>query len=32
MLSAGTAMFPKGVIESPGKDQKIGAEPERRNL
>jgi len=29
MLSTGTAMFPKDVIESLGKDQEIGAEPER---
>jgi hypothetical protein len=31
MLSARTVMFPKGVIESVGKDQEISADPERRN-
>jgi hypothetical protein len=32
MLSAGTVMFPKDVIESPGKEQEISADPERRNV
>jgi len=32
MLSAGTVMFPKDVIESLGKDQEISADPERRNV
>jgi hypothetical protein len=32
MLSARTAMLPKGVIESLGKDQEISADPERRNV
>jgi len=32
MLSAGTAMFPKDVIEPLGKDLEIGAEPERGNV
>jgi hypothetical protein len=32
MLSAGTVMFPKDVNESPGKDQEISADPERRTV
>ncbi len=32
MLSAGTVMFPKDVIKSPGKDQEISADHERRNV
>jgi hypothetical protein len=32
MLSAGTVMFPKDVIECPGKEQEISADPERRNV
>jgi len=32
ILSARTAMFPKDVIESLGKDQEISADPERRNV
>jgi hypothetical protein len=32
MLSAGTVMFPKDMIESPGKEQEISADPERRNV
>jgi hypothetical protein len=31
-LSARIVMFPKDVIESPGKDQEISADPERRNV
>jgi len=32
MLSARTAMLPKGVIGSLGNDQEISADPERRNV
>jgi hypothetical protein len=32
MLSAGTVMFQRVVIESLGKDQEISADPERRNV
>jgi len=32
MLSAGTVTFSKDVIEPPGKDQEISADPERRNV
>jgi len=32
MLSARTVMFPKGMIESLGKDQEISADPERRTV
>ncbi len=32
VLSAGTVMFPKDVIEYLGKDQEISADPERRNV
>jgi hypothetical protein len=32
MLSTRTAMFPKDVIGSLGKDQEISADPERRNV
>jgi hypothetical protein len=31
MLSARIVMFPKDAIESPGKDQEISADRERRN-
>jgi hypothetical protein len=32
MLSAGTVIFPKDVIESLGKDQEITADHERRTI
>jgi hypothetical protein len=32
MLYARTVMFPKGMIEFPGKGQEISADPESRNV